>query len=106
MKSTDLCLVVWHVFIMMVIVMSQLSIHLEAAKSRRQVQFMKTRELTTPIFKLVIDNRNGDVLVGSRDWIHRLSHDDLAVIDNVRTGPASNSIDHIDNDILVINHVS
>lgn len=122
MESKNACrLKALYVLIMMATVMSPLKAHAENATLKSPWLNMVRQKLNTSIFRLVVDHRNGDILVGSYNWIYRLSKNDLSTIDEVRTGPVNESqycipfTEHCEyqrelkgnsNQILLINYVS
>lgn len=110
----------WNMISLVIIATTQLVTQSEATTPSKQIRNMKIQELNTPAFRLVINSRNGDILVGSRNLIYKLSKDDLSIIDKVQTGPVNDSFScrpypepctsrremkDNDNQVLLINYV-
>lgn len=115
------CLNVRKLLLVFVVLISQLENHSYAAPSSKSINRMVIKEFNTTVFRLVVDAWKGSILVGARNWIYRLSKDDLSIIDEVQTGPVNDSslcrpypeecaierkLTDNDNQILMINYVS
>ena len=46
-----------------------------------------------PMFRVIVNSNNNDIIVGARNAVYRLSSDDLQKNEEFRTGPVNDSIE-------------
>ena len=83
----------WHFIVLKVLLIIILYDTRVSSQSKQIRNLQIFEDNSEPVFRVIVNSDNNDIIVGARNVVYRLSSDDLQKIDEFKTGPVNDSID-------------